>query len=253
MVVMWMRPHGLKPKKYQCSFCGSWVGSRIGYGGSHGRFIYVCTNCGEATYFRSPTNQIPRVPPGSDVQNLPDQVATLYREARECVAVSAYTAAVLTCRKLLMHVAVAKGAGNGYGARPCFLPTPGFASRHWLAILRSDFRRFGPKAPHSPLSLGASPCPSLLGTGNFGSCACWLMIITSSFSGRNVLIVSPITVAKPIPRVAQMAVLYDLPSIFLLSEVFSALSAIRWLLRVKFSFKRAVFAVYSFLEIPDSL
>ena len=34
-------------------------------------------------------------------------------EARRCVAASAFRAAVLCCRKLLMHIAVAKGATEG--------------------------------------------------------------------------------------------------------------------------------------------
>jgi len=34
----------------------------------------------------------------------------LYAEARFCMTVNSFTSAVLTCRKLLMHIAVAKGA-----------------------------------------------------------------------------------------------------------------------------------------------
>lgn len=45
--------------------------------------------------------------------NLPPDVASLYSEARLCTASSSYTAAVLTCRKILMNVAVDKGASAG--------------------------------------------------------------------------------------------------------------------------------------------
>ena len=38
---------------------------------------------------------------------------TPYQEARRCMGVSAYTAADLLCRKILMHVAVDKGAKPG--------------------------------------------------------------------------------------------------------------------------------------------
>jgi len=40
-------------------------------------------------------------------------VASLHAEARSCVTVNAFTSAVLTCRKLLMHLAVEKGAPEG--------------------------------------------------------------------------------------------------------------------------------------------
>jgi hypothetical protein len=47
------------------------------------------------------------------VQHLPQQLADLYAEARNCMTVSAFTAAVLTARKLLMNVAVHLGASEG--------------------------------------------------------------------------------------------------------------------------------------------
>jgi hypothetical protein len=53
------------------------------------------------------------VAPGAEVVNLPADVDTLYREARNCVAVASYTAGVLACRKLLMHLAVTQGAKQG--------------------------------------------------------------------------------------------------------------------------------------------
>jgi len=47
---------------------------------------------------------------GNTVVGLPTGVESLYTEARRCSAVEAYTAVVLTCRKILMHIAVSKGA-----------------------------------------------------------------------------------------------------------------------------------------------
>ena len=40
-------------------------------------------------------------------------VGDLYNEARNCTGAGAYTSAVLSCRKLLMHIAVSKGAETG--------------------------------------------------------------------------------------------------------------------------------------------
>lgn len=43
----------------------------------------------------------------------PKEVAALYNEARNCMKVNAYTAAVMCSRKLLMNVAVSEGADEG--------------------------------------------------------------------------------------------------------------------------------------------
>lgn len=46
------------------------------------------------------------------VEGLPGEVNGLYFEIRKAIAASAYTAAVLTARKLVMHMAVDKGAAE---------------------------------------------------------------------------------------------------------------------------------------------
>ena len=51
--------------------------------------------------------------PGNSVEHLPVDIEALYTEARNCVAASCYTAAVLICRKLLMNMAVSQGADAG--------------------------------------------------------------------------------------------------------------------------------------------
>jgi len=57
--------------------------------------------------------QSPGVPFGETVGNLPAGVKELYDEARACTGINAHTAAVLACRKILMHVAVEKKAKEG--------------------------------------------------------------------------------------------------------------------------------------------
>jgi hypothetical protein len=52
----------------------------------------------------SPAQKPLRVPAG-----LPDDESALWGEIRECLGVGAYTASVMLCRKLLMHVAVTHG------------------------------------------------------------------------------------------------------------------------------------------------
>ena len=56
---------------------------------------------------------MPGVAPGNEVDHLPEELEKIYREARNCVAAGAYTASVLTCRKLLMHIGVEQGGNPG--------------------------------------------------------------------------------------------------------------------------------------------
>jgi Domain of unknown function (DUF4145) len=73
-------------------------------------FIYICSSCRQPTYFDSAARQWPGVSFGAAVAGLPVDVGRLYAEARQCMSVSAYTAAAMAARKLLMNVAVEQGA-----------------------------------------------------------------------------------------------------------------------------------------------
>src|SRR5690606_34705114 len=80
--------------------------------GGEARRIYLCPHCDEPTTFHN-DRQYPGVAPGGEVQHCPADVSQLYKEARNCVAASAYTGAVLCARQLLMNVAVSQGAKEG--------------------------------------------------------------------------------------------------------------------------------------------
>jgi hypothetical protein len=74
-------------------------------------FIYICHHCGAPTFFNNDHTQTPGPRFGNAVQDIPDQsVKLIYEEARGATSAGSYTAAVLCLRKLLMHVAVDKGA-----------------------------------------------------------------------------------------------------------------------------------------------
>ncbi|HEY6251286.1 MAG TPA: DUF4145 domain-containing protein [Candidatus Angelobacter sp.] len=104
-------------------------------------FIYLCPNCNNPTYF-SNRGPVPGLVPGNPVANLPSEILSLYDEARRAVSVASFTAAVLTCRKLLMNVAVAQGAKEGepfvayveYLANKGYVPPNG---RGWVDHIRS--------------------------------------------------------------------------------------------------------------------
>jgi hypothetical protein len=59
-------------------------------------------------------SQFPGAKYGNEVENVSDvDIESLYEEARNCFSTNSFTATVLCCRKLLMHIAVDKGAGDG--------------------------------------------------------------------------------------------------------------------------------------------
>jgi hypothetical protein len=110
---------------FTCAYCGREVSASFGWKAqnpdsvSPGAFsgyklfhLALCPRCGNPTYIKGP-QQIPGVPFGDPVEHLPEDVSALYREARDSVAHGNYTAATMVGRKLLMNVAVAKGATAG--------------------------------------------------------------------------------------------------------------------------------------------
>ena len=108
--------HGVTPnlgaKQFHCGFCGAIVASHIGADAINNNWIRICPNCQRPTYHSEREEQYPGVAFGNPVGNLPDDISNLYEEARACCSGSSYTAAVLVLRKLLMNIAVQKGASE---------------------------------------------------------------------------------------------------------------------------------------------
>ena len=109
----------LKSKSYVCGHCGNSLASEKGWiaaqdidrGSAH---LYICHHCNRPTFFDTSEKQTPGVIFGGDVQDVDNEfVRNLYIEARNCTSKNAFTASVLCCRKLLMHIAVSKGAKEG--------------------------------------------------------------------------------------------------------------------------------------------
>jgi hypothetical protein len=107
---------------WTCGYCGKNVGSNNGWSAGIGvteapaGCVAICPVCGRPTFFSFLEGEgvyYPVALPGKEMDGLPDDVEALYREARICIGVGAYTSAVLNMRKLLMHVAVAGGAKEG--------------------------------------------------------------------------------------------------------------------------------------------
>lgn len=126
----WANSKKLKSRSYSCGHCDGNVASELGYTGKPssmwffeqlGRvvngFIYICHLCDKPTFFVDVDgrvhSQIPAPKYGQPMEFFPDGIRELHEEVRQCVGSRSYTAAVMLCRKLLMHIAVEKGAAEG--------------------------------------------------------------------------------------------------------------------------------------------
>jgi hypothetical protein len=118
----WNTPQSINSLKFRCAFCDSVVASGVGWVAAiHDRgiaipagAIRICPHCGHPTYFMRDGRQIPGPLDGEAVEGITEKtVEHIYAEARRTYGESCFTASVLCCRKLLMHVAVSKGAKAG--------------------------------------------------------------------------------------------------------------------------------------------
>jgi len=113
--MQWQNIENLSSKAFKCGYCGENVSSEKGYSAQDGdHFIYICHHCTNPTYFNlQDGKQYPGVAFGNKVENIPENIENLYSETRQCVSVQAFTASVMASRKLLMNIAVEKGAKEG--------------------------------------------------------------------------------------------------------------------------------------------
>jgi len=118
IVNVWGSIGSIIARSYSCGYCCRTVASDRGWQTDnsqpqpHRAYIYICPSCSQPTYLYG-DEQVPGVLFGDSVSYLPNNVDALYQEARKCVAACSYTASVLTCRKLLMNIAVEQGADEG--------------------------------------------------------------------------------------------------------------------------------------------
>ena len=153
----WRGRQEVAPFSYTCGHCGNVVSSEKGYklghhqdgSGSQVGCLYICPHCGCPTYQDQSGGLVPDAPFGSSVADVPEDITSLYEEARRCTSNGSYTACVLLCRKLLMHIGVEKEAEEnkpflyyvGYLADQGYVPPNG---KHWV----DHIRRKGNEANH---------------------------------------------------------------------------------------------------------
>ncbi len=112
----WQKIETVMAIRFLCGYCSTTVSSEKGWlvrlsNGQVSANLRVCPECNKPTYLDEVQVPAPRF--GNPVKSLPDEVEKLYDECRSCTAASAFTPAVLAARKLLMHIAVDKGAKPG--------------------------------------------------------------------------------------------------------------------------------------------
>lgn len=120
-IYSWRDAKTLESQKYTCGYCDNPLASEKGFTsndsnrGTTTGYIYICHHCGKPTFLDLVRGtQTPGERFGNDVLGIDNKgVKDLYNEARDCFSKNAFTATVLSCRKLLMHIAVAKGDSEG--------------------------------------------------------------------------------------------------------------------------------------------
>jgi hypothetical protein len=164
----WQSKTAIAPKDYVCGYCGNKVASNQGYYSAQGQigehlYIYLCPFCNRPTFFYL-DKQTPGLSFGRVVKYIPSSdVTSLYDEARDCMKVNAYTASILCSRKLLMNIAVSKGAEEGktFVAYVDYLKDKGFLppdSKEWV----DHIRKTGNMATHQIQIMGRTEAEELI-------------------------------------------------------------------------------------------
>ena len=145
----WSGRQSIPSYAYSCGFCGNMVSSVLGYkagtnqdgSGKQIASIVICPYCEGPTFIDMKGNHLPDVAFGSTVAHVPEKLNAIYDEARKCTSNAAYTAAILLCRKILMHIGVEQGAEEGktFIFYVNFLADKGYVppnGKHWVDHIR---------------------------------------------------------------------------------------------------------------------
>ena len=140
---------------YTCGHCDTRISGAViasysyeMYGISKSIKWLMCPNCYNGSV-ESKGILFPSPAFGPLIDGLPKEIKEAYNESRHCIQVNAFTAAELICRKILMHVAVEKGAEEGkpFASYLSFLENEGYITppmKAWVDLIRQH----GNKATH---------------------------------------------------------------------------------------------------------
>ena len=98
---------------HTCGHCGKAVAGIVvaKHADMHAQWL-ACPSCKHGSVSNNGTIT-PTPLLGDDIKGLEDPIKDAYLEARKSISSKSYTACVLMCRKILMNVAVEKGASQG--------------------------------------------------------------------------------------------------------------------------------------------
>jgi hypothetical protein len=148
VIYSWRGTDHFPSVSFCCGYCGEKIASNTGY------FTYektndmpmgrvaICHFCGQPTFIDFLGLSHPGAPFGNRVEHLPNnEISLLYDEARRCISVDAYTASIFCCRKLLLNLAVSKGADKDFSFQKCvqYLAEKGYVppdGKDWVDHIR---------------------------------------------------------------------------------------------------------------------
>jgi hypothetical protein len=163
----WPHIADVPPRSFVCGFCNHLVSSVRGWNttAKPQGHIRICGHCNRPTFFVDGTHAASPGPlPGKPVLHLPKEIEHLYGEARMAMSATAHTAAVLTMRKILMHVAVDCGAAPNlsFAAYVTFLSDNNYVpprAKAWV----DKIRKSGNEATHEIVIIEKPGADELLG------------------------------------------------------------------------------------------
>ena len=151
----WEEAGRIPTQSWTCGYCGREVASNVGWAMTDGirhevhlGAVAICPRC-TLPSFLSDDYQMPPIPYGSPVDHLPEDVNELYEETRRAMGAGSPTAASMAGRKLLMSVAVDRGApaDQNFAAYVLWLAENGFVTpsmKSWV----DEIRELGNDANH---------------------------------------------------------------------------------------------------------
>lgn len=152
---------------FQCGYCGNAVSGlvvSVASLTSGATVLWIqCTVCGQGSVVTAQGVVVPAQSAGPAVGGLPGDVGEAYEEARRCMSVGGYVATELVCRKILMHVAVEKGADQGktFAEYIDHLEAQGYVTppmKKWVGLIRTR----GNDATHELTPVSADRAESTL-------------------------------------------------------------------------------------------
>lgn len=167
----------LESVEYRCFFCDKDTASNVGWRGTLTKWdiapdgkeyptidevakIRICPICKSPTFFSFVIEetlrqdegdhiQIPEPLPLSKTESGKREIDNLFEEIRRCFHAKAYTAVAMLCRKILMNIAVEKGAmeGDNFENYITYLSDENWVPPNGKPLLK-EIKKYGNNANH---------------------------------------------------------------------------------------------------------